>query len=354
VLFHTAPHVDVMATGKRGARLLRRILVERAKPVSALVKLPLVVPAERANTQDPASVSHGFREKLQKWEADPRVLSAGLAMVQPWLDIPELGSAVLVCTDADEALAATLAGELAADVWQRRRDYLPELVDVDVAVRRAHEQVDGLTLLGDGADATTSGSTGDGTALLRELVRYDWPRPALVTLVSPELVAEAQGRGIGAEWQTTLGGVRDRRFAEPLSLTVRVHNLFDARFVLSGHLAEKMPFDMGPSAVLRHGNVHIVVTSRTGPHFAAQLFSAAGLDPFSASVLVAKSPCGFRAVYAPHARQIISVRGPGCAPADFWRYPYTQIPRPLWPWDEIDGWQPQAQMVQGRCARRLQ
>jgi microcystin degradation protein MlrC len=92
--------------------------------------------------------------------------------------------------------------------------------------------------------------------------------------------------------------------------------------------------------VLRCGPVHIVVTSRSGPHFAPQLFQTAGLDPFAASVLVAKSPCGFRAAYAAHARQILVVRAPGCAPSDFWNYEYRNIPRPLWPWDEWETWTP--------------
>jgi microcystin degradation protein MlrC len=344
VLYHTAPHIDVMDTGRRAARVLRRILIEKARPVSALVKLPLVVPAERANTQDPSSISYGFRQRLQAWEADPRVLSAGLATVQPWLDIPELGSAVLVVSDHDRGLASARAEELADEVWRRRREYLPELMDIEDAVRAAYEQKEGLAVLGDGADSTTSGSTGDGTAILSELIRYNWPRPALVPLVSPEVVDEARRRGVGAQWQASLGGVRDRRFARPLPLEVRVETLFDARFVLSGHLAEKLPIDMGPAAVLRHGNVHVVVTSRSGPHFAPQLFEAAGLDPFAAAVLVAKSPCGFRAAYAARARQILSVRGPGCAPADFWHYPYQHIPRPLWPWDEIEAWAPRAQL----------
>ena len=105
-----------------------------------------------------------------------------------------------------------------------------------------------------------------------------------------------------------------------------VKNLFDAKFMLSGHLAEKLPIDMGRSAVLTHGNVHIVVTSRSGPHFAPQLFQAAGLDPFAASVLIAKSPCGFRAAYAERAKQIFVVRAPGCAPSDFWTRPFTTDP----------------------------
>jgi microcystin degradation protein MlrC len=340
VLYHTAPHIDVAATGRRAAAVLRRILIDGVRPVTAFQKLPLVVPAERANTQDPASVSYRFREMLQQWEADPRVLSAGLATVQPWLDIPELGSAAVVTTVGDADLAQARCAELAGEVWRRRTDYLPELVDVAEAVRQAHGEGDGLVVLGDAPDATTSGSTGDGTAVLAELVRHDWPRPALVTLVGPDTVAEAQRRGAGADWTATVGGTRCPRFARPLTLPVQVANLFDARFVMSGHLAENLPIDLGPAAVLRHGNVHVVVTSRSGPHFAPELFGAAGLDPFAASVLVARSPCGFRAAYAARARRILMVRAPGCAPSDFWNYSYTNINRPLWPWDEIADWAP--------------
>jgi microcystin degradation protein MlrC len=107
---------------------------------------------------------------------------------------------------------------------------------------------------------------------------------------------------------------------------------------MSGHLGRNLAIDMGRSAVLRVGNVRIIVTSRSGPHFAPELFQAAGFDPFAASVVVAKSPCGFRAVYEKRAAAIYVVQAPGCAPPNFWEYPYEQIPRPLWPWDEIADW----------------
>jgi microcystin degradation protein MlrC len=340
VLFHTAPHIDVFETGQRGTAVLRRILTGGARPATAFQKIPMVVPAERANTQDRASVSYGFRQSLQEWETHPKVLTAGLATVQPWLDIPELGTAVVVVTDGDPELAQRLCGELAVDVWNKRKDYLPDLVSVDEAVRRAHAVDEGLVVLSDSADATTSGAPGDSNWILRELLLYEWPRPALVTLVDAELVVEATRRGIGAEMAPLLGGKLDRRFSQPIPVTVRVAGLFDARFVLNGHLARNMPIDMGPSAVLRAGNVHIVITSTSGPHFAPELFQAAALYPFTASVLVAKSPCGFRAAYAAHAREILVVRAPGCAPSDFWRYEYRHIPRPLWPWDSMEGWTP--------------
>ena len=75
--------------------------------------------------------------------------------------------------------------------------------------------------------------------------------------------------------------------------------------MLSGHLGRNLRIDMGPAAVLRRGQVRLVVTTRSGPHFAPELFRAAGLDPFAAQVLQARSPCGFRAAYQAHAREVL-------------------------------------------------
>jgi microcystin degradation protein MlrC len=344
VLYHTAPHVDVFETGQRGAAVLRKLL-NKARPVTAFQKLPMVVPAERANTQDPNSISFGIRELLRKWESDPRILTAGLATVQPWLDIPEFGSAVIVVTDDDAKLARERCAELSEFVWNHRRDYLPKLVSVEQGVRAALDEEDGLVVLSDSADATTSGAPGDSNHLLREMLKFNWSRPALVTLVDPETIGEAVSGGVGAEFTAKLGGKRDREFSVPMAVNVRVERIFEAKFVMSGHLAKNMAIDMGLSAVLRVGNIQIVVTSRSGAHFAPELFQAAGIDPYSAQLLVAKSPCGFRAAYASRAQRILVVRAPGCAPSDFWNYPYSRIERPLWPWDEIQQWQPAPMLV---------
>ncbi|MFO0871809.1 MAG: M81 family metallopeptidase [Pirellulales bacterium] len=340
VLYHTAPHVDVYQTGERGARVLQRILCEGARPTTAFQKIPAALPAERANTQAAAGASVDFRRQLEAWEQRPAVLTAGLATVQPWLDVPEYGSSVLVTTDGQPDLARELCAQLARDVWQRRREYLPELVSIEEGVARARQETRGLVVLSDAADATTSGAPGDSVWLLKELARYDWPRPVLVTVVAPEIVVAATECGVGGTWRGTLGGVRDTRFGCRLPWEAEVERLFAARFVLNGHLGRNLPIDMGASAVLRRGEVRVIVTSRSGPHFAPELFRAAGFDPFAASVVVAKSPCGFRAVYADHAAAIYSVRAPGCAPTDFWNYPFTLIPRPTWPWDEIPAWEP--------------
>jgi microcystin degradation protein MlrC len=349
VLYHTAPHVDVFETGQRAAALLRRILIEGAKPVTAFVNVPCVLPAERANTEAATGVSVDLKRKLQALEAQKDVLSAGLATVQPWLDIPRLGSAVVVTTDNRPQLAAELCSQIASELWRRRAEYLPELLTVEGAVAQAHANSHGLVVLSDAADATTSGAPGDSVWLLSELLRYAWPRPVLVTAVAPEIVEQAEQVGVGQAWSGQIGGLRDMRFGIRLPLTATVQNIFDARFTLNGHLGKNLAIDMGRTAVLRVGQIRIVVTSKSGPHFAPELFQAAGFDPFAAAVIVAKSPAGFRAAYGSRAAAIYSVRAPGCAPSDFWKYEYRQIDRPLWPWDEIDNWEPKPRLFSRRC-----
>jgi microcystin degradation protein MlrC len=337
VLYHTAPHVDIFETGQRGAAVLRRIIVDGVRPVTAFQRVPMVPPADRANTQDPASVSFGLSRTLHELERDPHILAAGLATVQPWLDIPDLGSSVVIVAD-NERLARSTCAQIATELWDRRRGYLSELVGVEEAVACAHACNSGLVVLSDCADATTSGAPGDSTHLLREMLKYDWPRPALVTMVDPQLVSSLTRAPLGSAWSGQLGGKRDHRFSRPIEVSMRLVRRFEAKFILSGHLGRNLSIDMGPSVVLAVGNVHVIVTTHSGPHFAPELFIAAGIDPFAASVLVAKSPCGFRAAYQQRAALILVVRAPGCAPADFWNYEYRRITRPLWPWDDFN-WQ---------------
>jgi microcystin degradation protein MlrC len=269
------------------------------------------------------------------------VLSAGLATVQPWLDVPEFGSTVWVTTAGDPDFAKQATAELSQDFWNRRDDYRIDLATAEDAVRQASEMKDGLVVLSDAADATTSGAPGDSTWLLRELMKHSWPGGAAVTMVAPEVVEAATACGVGGSLTTPVGGRRDTRFSQPVEITATVERLFDAKFVMNaGHLGRNLPVDFGPSAVLKIGDVRLIVTSQSGPHFAPQLFQEAGLDPFALNVLIAKSPCGFRASFAARAAKIIVVRAPGCAPPDFWNYEFRNIQRPLWPWDEIPDWRP--------------
>ena len=58
-------------------------------------------------------------------EVDGEVIDAALFPVQPWIDVPDLGFAVLVCAD-DQAVATAAAERLADMAWERRADFFPD------------------------------------------------------------------------------------------------------------------------------------------------------------------------------------------------------------------------------------
>lgn len=348
VPYHSMPHVDIFETGQRGAEVLRRIVCDGANPSMAFCKIPAVVPPENSNTEADAGVAPDLKRRVVELESQDDVLAAGIVPVQPWMDISQLGSAVVITTDNDPDAARDMCVSVANEFWARKREYMPDLVTAEEAVRLAHDAAAAKpAVLSDAADATTSGAAGDSVWILKELLKYEWPRAALVTVVAPEVVSLSEQIGLGNDVTLTLGGVRDSRFGTSVEVTATVERLFDAQFMMSGHIGKNMPIDMGRSVVLRHANnVCVIVTSRTGAHFAPELFRAASFEPFEASLVVAKSPCGFRAVYEQHASAIYSVKAPGCAPSDFWNYEFNNIPRPMWPWDKIPEWRAEESLIQ--------
>jgi len=123
-LYHTAPQHRRQGTGKRRRRGHCGECCRRGKPVAAFRKLPMVVPAERAITQNPESFSYGVRKTLEGWERNHHVLSAGLATCSRARHPGSRQRGAGRCGRrawkpwADEACA-----NLANDVWMHRRDY---------------------------------------------------------------------------------------------------------------------------------------------------------------------------------------------------------------------------------------
>ena len=144
--FQTYPHLDMYETGQRTARLLLDTLAGRRRPVMALVKRPMVLSASAARTSD--GPLQAVAEAARQAEQLGRALHASIFPVQPWLDVPELGFAALVCADNDIAQAERVATELADMAWKRRHQFDPKLIGLEEAIRSAHESA-GSTVVGD-------------------------------------------------------------------------------------------------------------------------------------------------------------------------------------------------------------
>ena len=332
VAYHTSPHIDRMQTGERAAAVLERILLGAA-PRTVGLRLPMSTSGEFTRTDTPPMAA--VFERLARMEGEPGVLSASVLMCQPWLDVPDAGWAVCVVTDADQQAAEDRARELATMCWQRRDQLVGDFLDARESVLRALAFDGKPVVIADGADATNSGACGDSVHLLRELMRHPIPEGALTFMVDPQAVAYARAVGQGGAFDFAVGGKRDVVFSQPLRVQGTVLSLQPARYVLSGHLADHLPVDMGQSAVVETGDVTLLLVERPGPGSSPLLHRCVGLEPKDFKIVVVKSPAGFRADYEPFAAGIVLSATPGCASPRLADLPFRRVSRPLWPLDDL-------------------
>ena len=333
IIYRTFPHVDCADVGRRSLLLLASMVRDGKQLSNVLVRLPMILPAEATATIFEPMAS--LITRLSVLNQRPGIATASLSCVQPWLDVEDLGCSVVVVADGNPAAVQREALALARDYWESRRSFHVDLVPPAEAVRQA-AALPGPVVLSDSADATTSGSTGDSTAILEELLKQNAPGPCLLTVTDAAAALQARRAGVGATLAVTIGGACDPARFRSLALCATVESLSDGEFVGTSPMGRGSRFHMGPTAVLRVGEVYIVATSRAEANFGPELFRSLGLEPASARIVVVKSPAGFRANYAGIAKQVMIVDGPGSTPAHLASIPFTRLRRPLYPLDEFE------------------
>src|SRR4029434_7889755 len=95
-------------------------------------------------------------------------MSAGIMIGNPFTDVPELCSQVVVATAGDEAAAKAEALRLAREFWPLRHRMQGKLVPLQRAIAQA-ATIGGPVIFTDAADATSSGATGDSNLILKGL-----------------------------------------------------------------------------------------------------------------------------------------------------------------------------------------
>ncbi|SMY08905.1 M81 family metallopeptidase [Flavimaricola marinus] len=329
------PHIDMYETGERIASLMVDVLAGEARPVMAMAKCPVVVPAVCGRTTDGplAEVARAAREM----EASGRALHASIFPVQPWIDVPDLGFAGMVCSDSDLKAARACADELAAMVFAARHDFDLGLVELLQAIEIGHNSP-GMTLVADTGDAPAGGAPADSAEVLRALLEVgarDWERISLLSLCDPAAALAARAAGVGAEIEVPLGHAFSVAAGEPVVVTARVLSLSNGRYEMRDAGAQGLQMDMGPTSVLAVGQIRIVVRSRPSVEWDTGMYLSQGVNPADAALVFVKSPSHFRVGFGPLAERILlaDTSGPTCA--DVRRLPYRHVTRPLYPLDEF-------------------
>ncbi|NNC00783.1 microcystin degradation protein MlrC, partial [Corallococcus exiguus] len=165
-IYHTYPHVDFADTGERAAKQLLRLLNGGIKPVIARVVIPALVRGDELITR--IGCYGDLIRECQRIERDGTAIAAGIMIGNPFTDVPELCSQVLVMTGGDEATAKREAERLAEEFWPQRFRMQGKLIPLDRAIAQA-STIAGPVIFTDAADATSSGATGDSNIIIKAL-----------------------------------------------------------------------------------------------------------------------------------------------------------------------------------------
>ena len=335
-IYHTYPHVDFADTGRRAGEFLVRLVREKLRPVIARVVIPALVRGDELVTR--TGCYGDLIREAQRIERDGTALAAGIMIGNPFTDVPELCSQVVVVTDGREEAAAGEAVRLAEEFWPLRHRMQGKFISLERAIAQA-ATMSGPVVFTDAADATSSGATGDSNIILHGLRKADYRKRVLAQIVDPIAASKAHEAGVGAQIDVTLGGVLDSRRFSPMAVKARVRSLSDGLARLE---TMKIGLDAGPTAVLTFDNFTVVVFSRGLSLFDRAMYYASGLDPRDFDLVVVKSPHTEYHMYDAWVEKNFNIDVPGATSANLPTLGHTICARPMFPLDEAVPFNPQA------------
>ncbi len=337
-IYHTYPHVDFADTGARAARLLLKHLQGNLRPTTARVVIPALVRGDELVTK---SGCYGdLVRECQRLEREGVALAAGILIGNPFTDVPELCTQVIVTTDGDEDRARREAIRIAEEFWPQRFRMQGQLISLDRAIAQART-IEGSVVFTDAADATSSGATGDSNVIVKALREAAYPKRVLAQIVDANAAAKAHAAGIGAFVDVALGGAHDPARFEPMQVHAEVVLLSNGRSRLE---TMKIGLDAGPTAVLRFDNFTIVVLSRPVSLFDRAMYYANGLDPVDFDLIVVKSPHTEHHMYDAWVEKNFNIDAPGATSANLRTLGHSVCARPMFPLDEGVTFSPTAQI----------
>lgn len=328
---HEYPHTDAFERGWEALEFLVEVLAGKIRPVMAIERLPLMIPASPTRLEPARSIN----ALCHQWEREPGMLHCTFIHGFVQTDIPEVGATVVALADGDAALARRAVRAIAKAIWERREAFQATFPAPEEAVALAVGAVESGTpvIINELSDNPGGGAPGDGTHLLRAMLNAGLTESAFGTLCDPEVAAAAHQAGAGATIRVRLGGKTDTMHGEPLDLEAYVKALTDGKFTLSTPMGRGTPVDLGRMARLTCGGVDIVVASRRTQVLDPEPFLLHGIDVTRCRIVGLKSSAHFRAGYDGLARTIITTDPPGLSTSNLARFPYTRVRRPIYPLD---------------------
>lgn len=326
------PHSDEYDQGRNMFRLLVDKIQNGYDTYCSLVKLPWhMVPAQGVTLSGPAM---DVRQKcIDREQEDPDLLAASFFQGFPYSDVP-ICSVSFLTTAKTKECAERHAKELAAYAWNRRADFAVPLYSAEEAVARALEA--GKTqkkpiLINESSDNPGGGTPGDGTYLLREMLRVNVPS-AYGFIFDPEVAELARKTGVGNTLTCKLGGKTDTFHGEPIELKdAYIKSVSDGSFIRKSPMSLGSKDCLGTTACLVVGNVQIIVASVRTQTFDEGPFTAGCVDWSVLDIIALKSSQHFKGWWIDKVSTIIPCESPGLQTANVALLDFKQADRSYYP-----------------------
>ena len=335
ISYRTYPHVDQREIANECGDFIARALAGEIAPVTTVRRAPMLTGVDLGRTTAPGPMRDALA-LANTTMAAPTVLSASVMAGFAAADIPDVGPSVIIVGDGYDPQHRIAADHIVSFIWQTRdvRTVDPSGNAAAVALAREQGKVGAPVVIADAADNPGGGGYGDSTGLLHALFDSGLQNVAFGALFDPESAAACHAAGNSAEVELRLGGKVDAVSGSPLVCKGEVLALSDGRFRLEGPMQAGVPIDMGPSAAVRVGGLDIVIGSRRYQNYDRNFFRTLNLEPSDYAVIAVKSSQHFRAAYAPGASAVVMVdEGNGITTFDVGSRTYTDVRRPIWPFD---------------------
>ena len=348
VTYRCNPHTDARESAERAALLLDFLMRNDERAQTFFRSTPILWPPTGTGTADtPMRDLEALAREIER--ADAQILAVNVHAGYSFADVHDAGVSFSVVSVGDEksarkaldrlerkALALRASGNVIEPSFE---SLLPEL-------RARLEMPDGHgpVVVAEPSDNIGGGAGGDGTGLLRELLRHRIGN-SVVVINDAKAVCHTHDWEIGARRALQIGGASDFVGAGPLELELEIVGRSDGRFRLedaNSHLASMLgsQIEMGPCATLRHTlpdrtAVWIVLTSRKTPPFDLGQLRSQGIAPETMTVIGVKAAVAHRRAYEPIARTMFAVATPGACSSDLKTLPFRRVRRPIFPLDSL-------------------
>ncbi|MBE6604751.1 MAG: M81 family metallopeptidase [Ruminococcaceae bacterium] len=333
--YHEYPHIDIYETGLRAAKLLLKHLAGEPQK-TAYAAIPMIAPAHAYTTKEgslPALVNDA-KSMVERGE----ISDFSLFEAQPWLDVPEFASAVLV-TAKDEETATRVANDLAKRHFALRKELQgAPLLTVEEVIKKGLANKTGKpVVLVDSSDSRGAGANTDSAAVLEVLLPYRDEIRAAVGVSDVPAVEKAFSLGVGAVADFTLGATIAPSLSSPVLVkNARVRSLHLGDFTAVGPIGRGARSNCGRVAVLEVGKILVQVSEICDNAKDIGFYRSFGIDPEFCQLVSVKACTSLRAGYTPIAAEICNTDTPGAAGAVLQKLHYQQRPVPLYPFEEIN------------------